>query len=66
MRLRKDQMSHQERIEALLNYQEPDQIPLYPFLPGFCAKNVGYLASIYKVCSSLFERSQPENIDPGD
>ena len=35
-------------FDALLNHQKPQRVPLYHFIFGFCARNVGYpVASIY-------------------
>ena len=31
-----------QRLQALLNGQKVDRVPLYHFMLGFCAKNVGY------------------------
>ncbi|MCD6231354.1 uroporphyrinogen decarboxylase family protein [Candidatus Aerophobetes bacterium] len=37
-----------ERVEALLQGYRSERVPLYPFLLGFCARNVGYpISSIY-------------------
>jgi len=37
-----------ERLNSLLSGQRPDRVPLYHFLLGFCAKNVGYpISSMY-------------------
>lgn len=48
MKLSKGTITSLRRIETLLEGRKPDRVPLYPFLLGFCAKNVGYpLASIY-------------------
>ncbi len=47
-KLKQDRMTPKERLEALLNHQKIDRVPLWPFTLGFCARNVGYpLASIY-------------------
>lgn len=35
-------MSNSDRLEALLRGEKVDRVPLYHFLLGFCARNVGY------------------------
>jgi uroporphyrinogen decarboxylase len=35
-------MTHQERLNALLNYKKPDRIPIFGFATGFCMVNCGY------------------------
>jgi len=48
MKLKKERITSLERIEALLNGQQPDRLPLFHFTFGFSARNVGYpIASIY-------------------
>ncbi len=43
-----DKMTSPERIDALLAGSPIDRIPHFPFLPGFCARNVGYsIPTIY-------------------
>ncbi len=45
-----------DRIQALLKGETPDRVPLYPFLLGFCARNVGYpVASIYNDARKSFD-----------
>ncbi len=42
MELRQDRMTHEERMDALFNYQKPDRIPIGPMSSdGFFAKNAG-------------------------
>jgi uroporphyrinogen decarboxylase len=54
--MRQDMMTNKERVEALLNGQAVDHVPLYPFILGFCARNVGYpLATIYSNPRKSFE-----------
>lgn len=49
-------MTNKERIEALLSGQPVDRVPLYPFILGFSARNVGYpLATIYSDPQRSFE-----------
>jgi len=49
-------MTNKERIEALLKGQPIDRVPFYPFVLGFCARNVGYpIASIYSDAKRSFE-----------
>jgi len=46
--VRQEILTNKERVEALLNGQPLDRVLLYPFILGFCAKNVGYpLHTIY-------------------
>lgn len=41
-------MSPKRSLELLLSGQFPERVPLYHFMLGFCAKNVGYpIASMY-------------------
>jgi uroporphyrinogen decarboxylase len=45
-----------DRVNALLAGQKVDRVPLYHFILGFCAKNVGYpIASIYNDPEKSFE-----------
>jgi uroporphyrinogen decarboxylase len=54
--MRQQQMTNKERIEALLKGQPVDHVPLYPFILGFSARNVGYpLATIYSDPQKSFE-----------
>src|SRR4030042_1771005 len=48
--MRQDKMTNKERIEALLGGKPVDRVPLYPFIMGFSARNVGY--HIATICSS--------------
>ncbi len=44
-----------ERVTALLNRQPVDRVPLFPFILGFCARNVGYpIATIYNDAEKSF------------
>ena len=44
----KEMMTSPERIKAILREQPVDRVPLWNFVLGFCAKNIGYpVASIY-------------------
>ncbi len=53
--LKKDALTNRERIDRLLQGKHIDRIPFYPFMLGFCAKNVGYpLASIYNDAEKSF------------
>ena len=46
--MKPDRMTSRERIDALLAGRATDHMPLYPFMLGFCTKNVGYpLATAY-------------------
>jgi len=41
-------MAHKDRLDALLKCKRLDMVPLYHFMFGFCATNVGYpVASMY-------------------
>jgi len=47
-RPRRDEMTTAERMDALLSGRQVDRIPFFPFILGFCGRNVGFpLASIY-------------------
>ncbi len=51
------------RINALLAGKQPDRVPLFPFLLGFCAKNVGYpIATIYSDAEKSFD-AQAKTLD---
>ena len=44
-----DSVIHQDRVEALLKGEKVDQVPLFHFIIGFCARNVGYsVADMYR------------------
>lgn len=45
MIIKPDKMTKAERLEALLSGKPVDRVPLFPFLLGFCAKNLGYPTS---------------------
>ena len=48
MTLEHGEMTKKERIEAILAGKPVDRVPLFPFLLGFCAKNLGYpISTIY-------------------
>jgi len=54
--LRQDKMTTRERIDALLKGQPVDRVPFYPFILGFCARNIGYpIASMYSDHKKSFE-----------
>ena len=54
--MRQEQMTKKERIEAILKGKPVDHVPLYPFILGFSAKNLGYpLSTIYKDPVKSFE-----------
>ena len=56
MKIRPDTVTNRERIEALFKGLPVDRVFLYPFLLGFCARNVGYpLSAIYKEPKKSFE-----------
>ena len=40
--LKQDRMTHEERLNVLLNYQKPDRIPIIGMGSGFCMINCGY------------------------
>ena len=49
-------MNSCERIKALLSGGPVDRVPLFPFLLGFCAKNVGYpVSTIYSDAAKSFD-----------
>ncbi|MDY6791832.1 MAG: uroporphyrinogen decarboxylase family protein [Thermodesulfobacteriota bacterium] len=48
-------MTKKERIETMLAGKPVDQVPLFPFLLGFCAKNMGYpISTIYNNAEKSF------------
>jgi len=48
-------MTKKERIEAILAGKPVDRVPLFPFLLGFCAKNMGYpISTIYNDAEKSF------------
>ena len=54
--MRQDEMTKKERIEALLGGKPVDRVPLYPFIMGFSARNVGYhIATTYSDPKKSFE-----------
>ncbi len=56
MRLKEPRMTKRERIDALLKGKPIDKVPLFPFILGFCAKNVGYpLSMIYSDPKKSFD-----------
>lgn len=56
MASRNHKMTSLERIDALLAGRPIDRIPHFPFLPGFCAKNVGYpVPTIYRDADKSFD-----------
>lgn len=59
-----ERMTNKERVEELLNGRPVDRVLLYPFILGFCAKNVGNpLSTIYSDAQKSFEaqlRTQKE------
>lgn len=49
-------MNKSKRIDAILNRQPVDRVPHFPFLLGFCAKNLGYpVATIYSNAEKSFD-----------
>jgi uroporphyrinogen decarboxylase len=54
--MREERMTKKDRLKAFLKGEGVDRMLLYPFMMGFCAKNVGYpLAIIYKDPVRSFE-----------
>jgi uroporphyrinogen decarboxylase len=50
-----DRMSNRERIDNLLNRKSIDRVPLYPFVLGFCARNMGQpISTIYSDAEKSF------------
>ena len=48
-------MTKKQRIEAILAGKPVDRVPLFPFLLGFCAKNMGYpISTIYNDAEKSF------------
>lgn len=49
-------MTKEERIEAILSGKSVDRVPLFPFLLGFCAKNLGHpISTIYSDPEKSFD-----------
>ena len=56
MPFKQDRMNNKERIKALWEGRALDRVPLYPFILGFCARNVGYpIRSIYDEPGESFD-----------
>ena len=54
--MKQDRMSSAKRLKALLDGQSIDHVPMYPFILGFCARNVGYpVSTIYKDPEKSFQ-----------
>ena len=53
--MNKDRMTSRDRVETLLAGGAIDRMPLYPFMLGFSAKNVGYPLTVYSDPSKSFE-----------
>ena len=52
-------MSNSDRVDALLRGEKVDRVPLYHFLLGFCARNVGYTtADMYANPQKSFQAQQ--------
>jgi uroporphyrinogen decarboxylase len=59
MLLRQDQMSSQERMDALFNYRIPDRVPLGAMSTGFNTRNAGYsVADAYNDPEKSFHAMQ--------
>ena len=49
MRVGNESVGSENRVKVLLNGCCVDRVPLYPFLLGYCARNVGYpISYIYE------------------
>ena len=56
MKFTREKMNSRDRIKALLSGEPVDRVPLFPFLLGFCARNVGYpISSIYDNAEKSFD-----------
>jgi uroporphyrinogen decarboxylase len=54
--MKQEMMTKKERLKTLLKGEGVDRVLLYPFIMGFCARNVGYpLATIYRDPERSFE-----------
>jgi uroporphyrinogen decarboxylase len=59
MSLKQDRMDSKQRMKALLEGRPIDRVPLYPFILGFCARNVGYpIHAIYDDPAKSFDAQQ--------
>ena len=66
MPLKQDRMNTGERIKALFEGRPIDRVPLYPFVLGFCAHNVGYpIRCIYEESGKSFD-AQRRTLDQYD
>ena len=56
MPLKQDRMNTGERMKALFEGRPIDRVPLYPFILGFCARNVGHpIRCIYEESGKSFD-----------
>ena len=56
MPFKQDRMNSEQRMKALFEGEAIDRVPLYPFILGFCARNVGYpLQNIYNEPGKSFD-----------
>ena len=52
-------MNSKERMKALFEGRNMDRVPFYPFILGFCARNVGYpIQTIYADPAKSFDAQQ--------
>lgn len=59
MRLRQDEMTNIERIDALLNYKKPDRVPIGMMATGFNTVNSGYtVGDAYRDSEKSFQTMQ--------
>jgi uroporphyrinogen decarboxylase len=59
MPFKQDRMNSRERMKALLQGQSIDRVPLFPFILGFCARNVGYpIQAMYDAPAKSFDAQQ--------
>lgn len=57
--MKNDRMTSSERLAAIFAGKNVDRIPLFPFLLGFCAKNVGYpVSTIYSDVKKSYDVQQ--------
>jgi len=59
MSFKPDRMNTKERMKALFEGRALDRVPLYPFLLGFCARNVGHpIQVMYDAPAKSFDAQQ--------
>ncbi len=56
-------MTNKQRIQAILAGRSVDRVPLFPFILGFCAKNLGHpISAMYSDPEKSFD-AQPKTME---